>query len=299
MDTAGPVGLATVLRLVGQVEDYSVARMFEEPGGGWSLALGKAKLTWSADATTVTKTAVPHLVIPHWAHLLGTPRQAALNELRVNLLLRGLTPPVAVPALVGSSRREPSMTFEAVDGVPLGPKFPSSLAGGEVDDLVTVALAMDAYRPQRRWFRRLRVDSRLRLHQTAGLLSEPDAQALGRLARSPGIRWHFAHGDITARNVLRDRDGRSVLIDWEWAGLYPAGYELAFLWSSLVNIPVERAKVVAAVPAHQEAGFLLSATMVHLLHLQMWRARPYPLAARFEATLAELLGTVRDRRRSR
>jgi Ser/Thr protein kinase RdoA (MazF antagonist) len=160
-------------------------------------------------------------------------------------------------------------------------------------------LAMDHYRPRRRWFRRLRVDSRLRLHQRSGLLSGADAQALDRLARSPSIKWHFAHGDITARNVLRDRDGHSVLIDWEWAGLYPAGYELAFLWSSLVNIPSGRAHLNAAIPARHEAGFLLSATMVHLLHLQMWRARPHPLAASFEQTLAELLSAVRGRRMGR
>lgn len=135
-DVAGPAGLATVLRLVGQVEDYSLAGMSEEPTGGWSLNLGKAKLTWSADALTVTKTAVPHLSIAHWAHLLGTPRQAALNELRVNQLLRDVPPPVAVPALVRSNRRQPSMTFEAVDGVPLGPKFPSWLSGAEVEGLV-------------------------------------------------------------------------------------------------------------------------------------------------------------------
>jgi len=273
--------------------------MFEEPAGAWSLALSKAKLTWSADASTVTKTSVPHLVIPPWAGLLGTPRQAALNELRVNRLLHHVPPPVAVPALVRWSRREPSMTFEAVDGVPLGPKFPSSLADAEVHDLVEMALAMDHYRPRRRWFRRLRVDARLRLHQRSGLLSEADAQTLDRLARSPDVKWHFAHGDITARNVLRDRDRRPVLIDWEWAGLYPAGYELAFLWSSLVNIPSGRAQAGAAVPAHSEGGFLLSATMVHLLHLQMWRARPHALAARFEQTLAELLSAVRGHRTGR
>ncbi len=50
--------------------------MFEEPAGGWPLALGKAKLTWSADATTVTKTAVPHLVIPPWA---GPARRRATS----------------------------------------------------------------------------------------------------------------------------------------------------------------------------------------------------------------------------
>jgi hypothetical protein len=31
------------------------------------------------------------------------------------------------------------MTFEAVDGVPLGPKFASSLTGGEIDDSVAMA----------------------------------------------------------------------------------------------------------------------------------------------------------------
>ena len=76
----GPAGLRTVLNIVALVEDYSVARMSEEPTGGWSLALGKAKLTWSADATTVTKTSLPRLVIPHWASLLGTPRQAAIQR---------------------------------------------------------------------------------------------------------------------------------------------------------------------------------------------------------------------------
>jgi hypothetical protein len=97
----------------------------------------------------------------------------------------------------------------------------------------------------------------------------------------------------TARNVLRDACARSVLIDWEWAGLYPAGYELAFLWSSLVNIPAGRAKVEVAVPAHYERGFLLSAVLVHLLHLQMWLTRPHPLAESHRATLAQLLEEVR------
>ena len=295
----GPVGLRTVLNLVGLVEDYSVARMFEEPTGGWSLVLGKAKLTWSADATTVTKTSLRRLVIPHWASVLGTPRQAALNELRVNRMLNDVRPPVPVPALLGSSRREPSMTFEAVDGVPLGPKFPTSLSTAEVDQLIALALAMDAYRPRRPWFRRLHIDRRLRLHHRSGLLSEADNEALGQLANSPALKWHFAHGDITARNVLRDASGRSVLIDWEWAGLYPAGYELAFLWSCLVNIPAGRTKVEAAVPARYQAGFLLSAVLVQLLHLQMWLSRPHPLAHRHQETLAQLLGEMRGRDKAR
>ncbi len=168
----GPAGLNRVLQLVARVEDYDVAGLHPEPDGGWSLALGKARLTWSADGAVVTKTLVPHLVIPHWAALLGTPRRAALNELRVNRLLSEQPPPVPVPMLLSSSRRGPSMTFEAVDGAPLGPKFPISLPGSEVDALIAIAVALQGYRPRRRWFRRLHIDRRLRLHHRSGLIGD-------------------------------------------------------------------------------------------------------------------------------
>jgi Phosphotransferase enzyme family len=290
----GPAGLSRILELVAQVEDYDVAGLEEAPGGGWSLDLGKARLTWSADGTTVTKTLLPHLVIPHWASLLGTPRRAAVNELRVNRLLDQHRPPVPVPMLLGSSRRGPSMTFEAVDGAPLGPKFPLSLSGPEVDGLVAVALALQGYRPRRKWFRRLRIERRLRLHHRSGLIGGTDAAALTLLAADTGARWRFAHGDVTARNVIRNSQGHLVLIDWEWAGMYPAGYELAFLWLSLLDVPGARGTVAAAVPRHEEAGFLLSATLAQLLHLQMWLLRPNPHVAKHQETLRQLLKEVRS-----
>ena len=53
-------------------------------------------------------------------------------------MLNDVRPPVPVPALTRASRREPSMTFEAVDGVPLGRKFPTSLSTEDVDELLGV-----------------------------------------------------------------------------------------------------------------------------------------------------------------
>lgn len=258
------------------------------------LSGGKARLTWSEDGGTVTKTLVPGLVIPQWASLLGTPRQAALNELRVNRVLMRSPPPVKAPRLLACSRRGPSMTFEAVAGAPLGPKFPGALAETDLDELVALALALLSYKPQRPWFRRLYIERRLALHSRSGLLKQADAEALAHLAAHPAIRWSFAHGDITARNVLRDTKGETALIDWEWAGLYPAGYDLAFLWFSLIGVPGGRAKVEAAVPRHHEVGFLLSATLVQLLHLQLWLHTPHPYMPRHEQTLRELLAVVRS-----
>jgi 8-oxo-dGTP diphosphatase len=253
------------------------------------LAAGKARLTWSEDGTTVTKTLLPGIAIPQWAGLLGTPRQAALNELRVNRLLAQVPPPVRAPRLISSSRRGPSMTFEAINGAPLGPKFPHSLTAGDLDGLVELAAALGSYRPRRRWFRRLRIDRRLALHCRSGLLRPAEADALAALAARPVVKWGFAHGDVTARNVLRDTAGRLALIDWEWAGLYPAGYELAFSWFSLVEVPGGRGTVESAVPAHHEAGFLLSAALVHLLHLQLSLRTPNPYIPRHKETLRDLL----------
>jgi 8-oxo-dGTP diphosphatase len=256
---------------------------------------GRSRLTWSQDGTTVTKTLVPGIVIPHWASLLGTPRQAALNELRVNRLLARVPPPVPAPRLVSSSRRGPSMTFEAVHGAPLGPKFPDSVSAAELDKLARLALALDAYQPRRRWFRRLYVSHRLAVHCRSGVLGQTDAAGLAAFAERSGIKWRFAHGDITARNVLRDAEGRLALIDWEWAGLYPLGYDFAFLWFSLAGVPGGRARVEALLPARYEAGFLLSAVLVHLLHLQMWLRTPNPFTVKHEQTLQELMRAVRAR----
>jgi Phosphotransferase enzyme family len=259
---------------------------------GRSLSSGKATLTWSDDGATITKTVVPGLLIPHWAPTLGTPHQAARNELRVNRMLSRYPPPVRAPRLLGWSRRGPSMTFEALEGTPLGPKFPTSLATSEVDALIMLAIALGHYRPRRRWFRRLYIGRRLALHRRSGLISPADAAALAALAARPDLKWSFAHGDITARNVVQDARGHVALIDWEWAGLYPAGYDLAFLWFSLIDLPGGRDTARAVVPGSSAAGFLLSATMVHLLHLQMALIHPNPHVANQQRSLAGLLAEV-------
>lgn len=256
------------------------------------LGSGKARVTWSPDGATITKSVLPGLVIPHWAGLLGTPRQAALNELRVNRLLARMPPPVRAPRLLASSRRGPCMTFEAVMGAPLGPKFPQSLHPGDLGQLVALAVALGTYRPRRHWFRRLHIDRRLGLHVRAGLLGTAQADGLAAMAARPSVKWAFAHGDVTARNVLKQTDGHLALIDWEWAGLYPKGYELAFLWFSLAQVPDGRAHVESAVPPHLEPGFLLSATLVHLLHLQLWLHTPNPWTVWHKVKLKELLSAV-------
>ena len=106
------------------------------------------------------------------------------------------------------------------------------------------------------------------------MLTAEQTAALQALARTAHRRHRFCHGDITARNVLREDDtGELVLIDWEWAGLYPEGYELGFLWYSLIDVPGGRDRVEAR--AARPEAFLLSALLVTLWHLQWYLPGPF------------------------
>jgi aminoglycoside phosphotransferase (APT) family kinase protein len=140
--------------------------------------------------------------------------------------------------------------------------------------MFALARGLRSYNPRRRWLRRFDSVRRLVAARRSGLLSSNETAALLVVARQVHRRLRFAHGDVTARNVIVGPDG-FVLIDWEWAGLYPQEYELAFLWYSLVDVEQGRARVEARLRADAanttgEAAFLLSALLVQLWHLQQW-----------------------------
>lgn len=236
-------------------------------------------LTWSDDGRSVTK-------VRDRAH---DARRRFRYELQVNLLLRDRPPPVATPRLLGHDVGRRSLTFEADDGEPLGPKYPTDLADGDLDDVLDLIERLRAYDPRRRWLRRLDSTSRLALAQRHDLLTAEETASLQTLARAVHRRYRFCHGDITARNVLRTSDtGDLVLIDWEWAGLYPEGYELAFLWYSVIDVPGGRDRVEAH--AARPEAFLLSALLVTLWHLQWYL--PGPFRAKHLETKDELVARL-------
>lgn len=235
-------------------------------------------ITWTPDGRSVVKTRDP-------AH---DARRRFRYELRISKLLRDEQPPVPTPLLVGHDARRRSLTIEAAAGDPLGPKYPDDLAPDRVDAMIDVADRLHHFEPRRRrWFRRLNSSGRVRQGFEHGLLSADQARRLQYLAQRLHTKYRFGHGDITARNVLWAGPGTPhVVIDWEWAGLYPAGYDHAFLWFSLVDTPGGRERVEQHLPVAPQS-FLLSALLVQLWHLQWYT--PAAFRAKHLATRDELL----------
>lgn len=197
-------------------------------------------------------------------------------ERRVGALLRRQPPPVPHARLRRADRRSRTLTYDAVAGDPLGPKFPLALDDADVDGLVSLALTMGRYRPAgARFVRRFDLTRRARRAVAVGALTPEQAVALVDRCRADPPRYAFSHGDITARNVMRrEHDGELVLIDWEWFGRYPQGWELAFVWFTLVDVPGARERVERAIPRADAAWFWRSALLIQALHLALGGLAP-------------------------
>jgi hypothetical protein len=244
------------------------------------LITNYSTLTWSDDGRTVTKS----------RSASADSRRRYRNELRVNQLLNDGLPPLSTPRLLDHDTHSRSLTFEAVEGAPLGPKYPTVIGVHTIDAIAGLACALTTFDPHRRWMRRLNVERRLRLAGRFGLLTPGELRQLTDLAGSGNPRLHFAHGDLTARNVMEDETG-PVLIDWEWGGLYPPDYDLAFLWFSLVDVDGGRDRVERHVVGDPRP-FLLAALIIQLWHLQWFVTADF--RARHVATRDHLIDRLLD-----
>ena len=255
-------------------------------------------IEWSPDGARVTKRHEPianadklgpRTVI--LGHHHAAPDQWARHfayELRVNQLLTRHRPPVPTARLTGHDRKSLTLEFGAVPGNRLGPKFPLELGEDDLEGLIGFATALRSYRPRPRWLRKLPVQRRLRRAHEAGLLTAREYKDLRQIPLRVPLRWVFAHADINPSNVVSGDDG-PFLLDWEWAGLYPDGYDLAFLWFVLVDLPDARTVVESRIHGNPIV-FWLSALLIELLHLEWFAGefRPRHEVCR-DALVARLL----------
>ncbi|MDT3400249.1 aminoglycoside phosphotransferase family protein [Streptomyces sp. B1866] len=102
-----------------------------------------------------------------------------------------------------------------------------------------------------------------------GLLTDRDVGDLRALlhgfAHTPEqVPWQFCHGDALLSNVLL-APGGPVLLDWDHAGWYLPGYDLATLWTVLGHAPAARRQIgqlaQAAGPVSRDA-FLVNLMLV-------------------------------------
>jgi hypothetical protein len=157
-------------------------------------------------------------------------------------------PPVRVPRLIAADPDGCALVAERAPGRPVAlqrhPLEPPSPA--DLRSVLGAVRRVNAWQPPADRFE-APVDYGLRIarYHELGFLTDRDLSDLRKLlhglARGGGRR-QFCHGDALLTNVLVSPAG-PVLLDWEHAGWYLPGYDLATLWSVLGDSPMARRQV--------------------------------------------------------
>ncbi|GLW03267.1 aminoglycoside phosphotransferase family protein [Streptomyces lavendulae] len=265
IDLSGPQGaqlrtaLASVQRICPEFAPVQVLRR----SGRSVLLVGT-----TGRMTAVAKVLLDHS--PEW-------RERYRHEIATYRTFVRHRPPVRVPRLIAADPENCVLIVERMAGrvaalqrhpVEAPPRTDVRAALGAVCRVNQWRPPTDLFGHPVDYARRISRDHEL------GLLPDRDFGDLQKLLhglRPAGVPWQFNHGDALLSNLLLSPAG-PVLLDWEHAGWYLPGYDLATLWAVLGDAPAARGQISrlaqSAGPAFRDA-FLVNLMLVLTREIRM------------------------------
>ncbi|WRZ94776.1 aminoglycoside phosphotransferase family protein [Streptomyces sp. NBC_01007] len=230
--------------------------------------------------TTGRNTAVAKCLLDHspvWAERIR-------HEIAAYRLFVRHRPPVRVPRLIAADPDNCTLVIERMPGrVAALQRHPlEAPPRADIRAALSAICRLNAWRPPAGTFNApLDYAERISRFHELGLLTDRDMGDLQKLvhgiATSSGRQGmgQFCHGDALLSNILLSPAG-PVLVDWEHAGWYLPGYDLATLWAVLGDAPVARRQISQLA---QSAGpTARDAFLVNLMIVLTREIRTYEMA---------------------
>ncbi|WP_327358619.1 aminoglycoside phosphotransferase family protein [Streptomyces sp. NBC_01304] len=272
LDLSGPQGaqlrtaIASVLRICPEFNPVQVLRR----SGRSVLLVGT-----TGRSTAVAKCLLDHS--PVWSEQI----QHEIAAYRAFVRHR---PPVRVPRLIAADPDNGTLVIERMPGrVAALQRHPAEAPPrADIRAALGAICRLNAWRPPAGMFDApLDYASRIARYHELGLLTDRDMGDLQKLvhgiAHSSGTGGlgQFCHGDALLSNILLSPAG-PVLVDWEHAGWYLPGYDLATLWAVLGDAPVARRQISQLAQAQGAAA--RDAFLVNLMLVLTREIRKYETA---------------------
>ncbi|WNI26530.1 aminoglycoside phosphotransferase family protein [Streptomyces sp. ITFR-16] len=261
LDLSGPQGaqlrmaIASVHRICPEFNPVQVLRR----SGRSVLLVGS-----TGRATAVAKCLLDHS--PAWSERFR-------HEIAAYRAFVRHRPPVRVPRLIAADPENCTLVIERMPGrVAALTRHPSEAPPrADLRAVLGAVSRVNAWRPPSGLFDApLDYAARIARYHELGLFTDRDLGDLQKLLHglAHGGGRHgmgqFCHGDALLSNILLSPTG-PVLVDWEHAGWYLPGYDLATLWAVLGDAPSARRQISqlaqAQGPAHRDA-FLINLMLV-------------------------------------
>ncbi|MEU6865716.1 aminoglycoside phosphotransferase family protein [Streptomyces sp. NPDC046876] len=265
IDLSGPQGaqlrtaLASVQRICPEFAPVQVLRR----SGRSVLLVGT-----TGRMTAVAKVLLDHS--PEW-------RERYRHEIASYRAFVRHRPPVRVPRLIAADPENCTLVVERMAGrVAALQRHPvEAPPRADVRAALGAVCRVNQWRPPTDLFGDpLNYAQRIARYHELGLLTDRDLGDLQKLLHGlklAGVQRQFNHGDALLSNLLLSPAG-PVLLDWEHAGWYLPGYDLATLWTVLGDAPAARSQISrlaqAAGPAARDA-FLVNLMLVLTREIRM------------------------------
>ncbi|MFE7758639.1 aminoglycoside phosphotransferase family protein [Streptomyces sp. NPDC057429] len=193
-------------------------------------------------------------------------------------------PPVRVPRLIAADPENCTLVIERMPGrVAALTRHPAEAPPrADVRAVLGAVSRINTWRPPAGLFEApLDYASRIARYHELGLFTDRDLGDLQKLlhglAHAGGRHGmgQFCHGDALLSNILLPPTG-PVLVDWEHAGWYLPGYDLATLWAVLGDAPTARRQISQL--AQSKGAASRDAFLVNLMLVLTREIRTYETA---------------------
>jgi hypothetical protein len=193
-------------------------------------------------------------------------------------------PPVRVPRLIAADPDNGTLVIERMAGRPAAlQRHPlEAPPRADIRAVLGAVCRLNAWRPPAGTFDApLDYAARISRYHELGLLTDRDLSDLQKLLHGIALAagrqgmGQFCHGDALLSNMLMSPAG-PVLVDWEHAGWYLPGYDLATLWSVLGDAPEARRHISQIAQAQGPAA--RDAFLVNLMLVLTREIRTYETA---------------------
>ncbi|MFD5322819.1 aminoglycoside phosphotransferase family protein [Streptomyces sp. NPDC127092] len=207
-------------------------------------------------------------------------------------------PPVRAPRLIAADPENCTLVIERMPGraAALTRHPVEAPPRADVRAALGAVARLNAWRPPAGTFDApLDYGARIARYHELGLFTDRDRDDLQKLLRGlahAGGRQgmgQFCHGDALLSNILLSPAG-PVLVDWEHAGWYLPGYDLATLWAVLGDAPLARRQISQL--AQQAGPASRDAFLVNLMIVLTREIRTYETAVQRTIKEAPPAGSV-------
>lgn len=185
------------------------------------------------------------------------------HEIGIYRAFAACPPPVRVPELIHAANGR-VIVIEHIPGRVMDTERYPTGTPAALDATLNTLLGFGAWNPPPRALCAVfDYPDRVERYHRIGIFDDDDRIALHRLIAAVGPIDTVAHGDPLPSNLLLTDDDSCVPVDFEFTGLFAAGFDLAMLHTLLAGTPGAQSSIEAIVAEIDiETPFLLNQAMV-------------------------------------